>query len=365
MVNKIKSLIIKINESNIIINNIYKYYLHIRITKYLRRLLSTRVIKGCSKLEKNVFFFMEPEHDNIGDQGIAYAQQKFIKDKFPEYNIYLITEKEFNDFKLYLKGIVRKKDIICTIGGGNLGNEYLHHENTRRDIISMFPNNKIIMFPQTIHFSNDELGKKELKKTIEIYNNHKDLTIIAREKISYKQMKEIFNSNVLLTPDIVLYLNEQYEDIRREGAVLCFRNDDEAVISYKEKEYISKVVKDKFNLVTNTDMRAGKRIEVEEREVIVKEKLDQFRKAEIVITDRLHGMIFAAITGTPCIVFSNYNHKIIGTYEWLKEFNYIKFLSQFSDIEGAIHELKSKNHINYNNSSIMKYYDLIIDAINK
>lgn len=41
-------------------------------------------------------------------------------------------------------------------------------------------------------------------------------------------------------------------------------------------------------------------------------KYIKFRECELVITDRIHGMIFAAITGTPCIALSNY--KIKGTY---------------------------------------------------
>ncbi|MDA3776081.1 polysaccharide pyruvyl transferase family protein [Streptococcus thermophilus] len=31
---------------------------------------------------------------------------------------------------------------------------------------------------------------------------------------------------------------------------------------------------------------------------------------EVVLTDKLHGMIFSYITGTPCIVLANDNHKI-------------------------------------------------------
>jgi pyruvyl transferase EpsI len=44
-----------------------------------------------------------------------------------------------------------------------------------------------------------------------------------------------------------------------------------------------------------------------------------FSASELVVTDRLHGMVFSYITNTPCIVFPNNNHKIKGTYEWIKE----------------------------------------------
>lgn len=53
--------------------------------------------------------------------------------------------------------------------------------------------------------------------------------------------------------------------------------------------------------------------------------MQEFASAKLVITDRLHGMIFAALTQTPCIVLGNYNHKVKGTYEWLQELPYICF----------------------------------------
>ena len=45
------------------------------------------------------------------------------------------------------------------------------------------------------------------------------------------------------------------------------------------------------------------------------DKFKDFQKSELVITDRLHGMIFCYITKTPCIVMPNNNHKILMTYE--------------------------------------------------
>ncbi|MDK8210749.1 polysaccharide pyruvyl transferase family protein, partial [Bacillus subtilis] len=73
----------------------------------------------------------------------------------------------------------------------------------------------------------------------------------------------------------------------------------------------------------------------------------KFKAAEVVLTDRLHGMIFCAITRTPCIVFNNYNHKIESSYnDWLKDLKYIKFINtsemtSFEEVNKIIEELKS------------------------
>ena len=60
-------------------------------------------------------------------------------------------------------------------------------------------------------------------------------------------------------------------------------------------------------------------------------------------TDRLHGMIFAFITGTPAIVFSNNNHKIEGAYEWIKDCGYIYFIKngELDDVMSIISQHKS------------------------
>ena len=63
------------------------------------------------------------------------------------------------------------------------------------------------------------------------------------------------------------------------------------------------------------------------------DKLQEFSTARLVITDRLHGMVFAAITGTACIAFRNYNYKIEGTYEWIEYLQYIQF-SRFCRRDG-------------------------------
>lgn len=64
------------------------------------------------------------------------------------------------------------------------------------------------------------------------------------------------------------------------------------------------------------------------------------------LTDKLHGMIFLYITGTPCIVLANDNHKIEETYKhWLNNANYIRFIEKktVENILDAINELKQIN----------------------
>lgn len=133
------------------------------------------------KKDKRLFLLQTPTHINIGDHFISVAEIQFLEENFPEYDLIEINEKSVQDFIQFRK-FISKNDIILLHGGGNLGDEYIHHEKLRRDIITLFSKNKIIILPQTIFFSESEKGRKELEESVKIYSLHKDLTICAREK---------------------------------------------------------------------------------------------------------------------------------------------------------------------------------------
>ena len=94
-------------------------------------------------------------------------------------------------------------------------------------------------------------------------------------------------------------------------------------------------------------------------------KLQEFADAEFVITDRLHGMVFAAITETPCIVFSNYNQKVKGTYEWISCLPYIKYARDVRDSLSVLQELFTMNCCHFDNKPLIRKYDDLIKEIQK
>lgn len=160
------------------------------------------------------------EHGNLGDHAITIAQYSILKENFNEYDFVELTLNEYFEKIEFIKKYIDKEDVIIINGGGNFGNQYLFDENIRRDAIERFPNNKIILFPQTIYFTKDDKGNKELELSKKIYNNHKNLILVAREKVSYELMRKDFNKcKIIITPDIVLYLNECANRINRSGAL--------------------------------------------------------------------------------------------------------------------------------------------------
>lgn len=344
-----------------------KFKIYLEVLKYIfnKRDLN---IKEINDKGKKIYFIGTPNHSNLGDHAIAYAEKLYCKTNFPEYEIIEISDNEFGINILNLKKKIKEKDIIILIGGGNFGIEYFWHEILRRTIIQQFKNNKIILFPQTIDFGKSKEGEKQLRKSAYIYNKNKNVCLLAREKKSYDIMKKYFVAcNVELTPDIVLSLDEEdlklkKSSLKREGILLCLRNDVEKITSDEWLINTKTYLLNKGYQIKTTDTLLEKNIDPKDRDRVLRDKWNEFRKSECVITDRLHGMIFAAITGTRCIALSNYNYKVQGTYEWIKSLDYIKFIEQNSNIDNCFDEImKTKNNKyikkeNYQKFKVIDHY---------
>ena len=122
-----------------------------------------------------------------------------------------------------------------------------------------------------------------------------------------------------------------------------FRNDNENKINQTRKQEIIDLLTLKYKeLLYFKDTHVGKvSITENEREKYLSEIWNTFKKSKVVLTDRLHGMIFCVITGTPCIVFPNSNGKIESTYyTWLKNYKNIKLISEDFSNEDIINNIE-------------------------
>ncbi|WNH12231.1 polysaccharide pyruvyl transferase family protein [Thalassobellus suaedae] len=322
--------------------------------------------KFLNKTHKRVFIFLAADYGNLGDVAITYAQHKFLKENLPSYLVTEIPISKTIEGIAFVKKIVSKDDIITTVGGGNMGDLYPMIESFRQNIISNFKNNKIISFPQTIDFSETVKGQKALKKAIKIYSKHPNLTLVAREHKSYDYYKIYFpENNILLTPDIVLSQNQSLYQFKRKGAIICLRDDKEKKLTIEQEGKLVGLLKNEFNAIKFRDTHiGGERLSLKNRVSQLKLIWEDFKKAELVVTDRLHGMIFCYITGTPVIVFLNNNHKVKSSYHWINSAQHVKLIEEFSieNIQTAIKELKN-NDKETKLENMLHYYDTILKTI--
>ena len=105
------------------------------------------------------------------------------------------------------------------------------------------------------------------------------------------------------------------------------RNDVERVTTDEQTEYLEKIAEKYFSKIDYKDIARGAPILAKDREQKLDEMFSRCRHAQLIITDRLHGMIFAAITSTPCIALKSYNHKITSSKDNFKHLEeQIKYL---------------------------------------
>lgn len=312
-----------------------------------------------------VYIFLAADYGNLGDVAITYAQTEFLK-KYTNYQVIEIPISKSLEGFWFVKNHIKSGDIVTTVGGGNMGELYDQIEYIRQLTIRFFPKNKIISFPQTFDFTESNEGKKALSIATKVYGKHKKLVIVAREKISYNLMKANFKNNkVILTPDIVLSLNKvNNSSSERKGVLFCLRQDKEKSLSKEQNQEIIDIAKSHFSQYQFYDTHIGKNnLTIEERNLELNKIWDKFRNAELVITDRLHGMIFCYITNTPCIVFPNNNHKVKETVKWLPKDSNIRLIDSYSknNFKKNIEDLEF-----YQNSyePLIEKYEMLIKELN-
>lgn len=308
---------------------------HIRDYFYFNELIR-------NKNEEKIIYLLSPRHGNLGDQMISIATRKILDDFYPEKIIIEIEDKLYRKNKEKIKKYINKNDIIVLQGGGNLGDIWLNEEILRREILEEYSDNKIIIMPQTITFNTAE----ETKESQRIYSKVRDLTIITREEYSYESGKEIFSKNkVLLIPDSVFYLEDYYQcrlNKNRKGALFLLRKDIEKTISNEVSDSIAEILK-KINLdytFGDTVIEEKGKMSKYTREKFCNNLLEEISTKKLIITDRLHGMIFSIITNTPAVVFGSGTKKTVGSLKWAKHLEYISFIEDGNDLEKMEKEIK-------------------------
>lgn len=325
-----------------------------------------KIVKQLKKNKKQKFVLLgTPLHGNLGDQAIVLKEYEFLKDNFANAEIIEIPRYYYDLLAATLKTYISSTDLILIHGGGYLGTIWLSEELFVRKVIELFQNNKIIIFPQTVSYEKSDFGKQEPLKAQQIYSKHKNLTIFARECNSYNFLKENFNCNIYLTPDIVLYGSNSIikNSSRRETVVFCFRKDkekkltDEQINSIKNCQRLQEFEPLFVDTVVNYNVFS------KTRKKEVEKKLEIFSQAKIVVTDRLHGMIFAAVTGTPCVAMSNSNGKVKAVYEWIKDFEYIKYSESPDDFEDVLNSLDINRSYRYNPDLLKDKFKPLTDIL--
>lgn len=136
-----------------------------------------------------------PYYQNIGDVLIWHGCQYFYK----QNNIKCIYSRSHETFDF---PNISYDTTICFNGGGNLGDLYPEHITLLKKIIEHYPDNKIIVFPQTIFYHDKTKQDIDFKALLK----HGNLYLTARDINVYSTIKPYFGDYALLAPDMAFYI---------------------------------------------------------------------------------------------------------------------------------------------------------------
>jgi pyruvyl transferase EpsI len=156
-------------------------------------------------------------------------------------------------------------------------------------------------------------------------------------------------------------LDKRSDTIKREDNIitLCVRNDKEKKKTALDEDLLKSQLIEQGYKLNISDTHIGKsRMSMDERKTELQKIWDTFSKSKLVITDRLHGMIFAYITGTPALVLPNSNFKVEKCYEWIKDCGYVEFIK-----EPTNEAILSRLGIKFSEDGFESTYSLINDKM--
>lgn len=279
--------------------------------------------------------FNSPDYSNLGDHAIALAERRLFHRLFPAAEFIEVSCQQYIRENMLIRNVIQDEDILIISGGGYLGSLWLWLEDITKNVIQQYPKNKILIFPQTIFFENSSLGESEKESLSAVLNAHTDLTILLRDQASYGLMNGLLDHAVkrLLVPDIALSL--EYEGtFERSGSLICIRDDKEAL--GVDTDLLDRILREKGMKAEYFSTLTTEEVFLDNRERHVTELLDKIGQAAVVITDRLHAMLFCAVMDTPCVAFDNLSGKVRESYRWVQENPHIVFCEKEEQFEECL-----------------------------
>lgn len=298
------------------------------------------------KDKNDVIYLDYPFYHNVGDLLIYAGTLQFFKDNNIHVKLFR-SEKDF-DIEEIRKNLTPNTTILCQ-GGGNFGDIYFVHQNLREQVVKNFRQNKVIIMPQSSHFSDE----KRLAESAAIFRQHPDVVIFSRDTRSYELSKR-FTDKGKLMPDMAhqLYGSLKMKSRKEEDTLYFLRVDCEA--SADQNAYgVPPETKtfDWVDLITEADLKkirfltrtakVGKKL----NSSLIKNYVDKawrnhtlemanrnahlFSGYKEIVTSRMHGHILSCLVDTDNVLIDNSYGKNSGYYaQWTQNIDQARLFSQ-------------------------------------
>lgn len=255
-----------------------------------------------------------PDHSNVGDSAIWLGETEFFADhaRRPSY-----VSKLKSHVSNQMEQAIGQGTIFLH-GGGNFGTIWKSHQDFRIELLSRFPDQRIIQLPQSIYFDNFEA----VEETARAIEQHGNFILFVRDKRSLDFARCHFQCEVFLCPDMAFYM----EPLERETPVHDFyylmRTDFERSVMGKAShpgrsvEIGDWLTEDKMKMrmaaATSKLMdlgQSGDAARAMKYDRLARTRLKRgiglLSSGKVVVTDRLHGHILSTLLGIPHVTLDN------------------------------------------------------------
>ena len=295
---------------------------------FLKKLLCDEFlprIKG-----RSIHYVDTPTHLNIGDLLIMLGTEEL----FRQADVKIKSVSSLRNTNLLLNSKIDKDDIIICHGGGNFGDLYLgtqDHQALRLEIVQKYPDNQIIMMPQSVHFE-DSI---KLKESTQILKEHNNLLIYVRDIESFNLLNTELGGRIKMMPDMahMLFGKYQISKLIEENTLILRRRDKESQIdsssqqNYFDWDDIFRPQDLRFYDFMRFLCRIEDKLSFNLGSAWIWSKFSTYiaRRAQnlydgysVIDTDRLHGAIFGLLCGKNLILQDN-SYKKIARYfsKWI------------------------------------------------
>ncbi|AME07350.1 polysaccharide pyruvyl transferase family protein [Bacillus siamensis] len=279
--------------------------------------------------KSDIMYADYPLYGNVGDLLIMKGTEAFFKAHG------IRVKQRWNPDNFPFGRRAGKETIIVCQGGGNFGDLYPYYQTFRERIVKAFPENRIVILPQTIYYQD----KTRLRKTAALFAEHKDLHLFTRDHVSYETAKRFFSANHIgLMPDMAHQLypirtaaapsRGKLHFIRTDGEINPNLQTDSSVESCDWQHVLS--ASDRhgiafFQTLNVLNKKAGNPLPIARfwklySDFLTKKAVLFFSRYESVETSRLHGHILSSLLGKPNTVIDNSYGKNANYYHtWMHE----------------------------------------------
>lgn len=342
-------------------NTIIDYYFF----KFQKKKLISEIKNN---VNKTIYLFASPTHSNLGDQAQLYCWYQYFAEQYPAYRIIDVPCRIADKTLLSLiKSKIRLDDKLFVHSGYLI---YDPHPELSfiSNVVDFFPEKEITILPQTINLEKERI----IKRVATSFNNHPFLNLICRDKVSYKKAQILFHKcNLSLMPDVVTSLigTKTFSTWRnrKEDVLFCLRNDGEKFYSASELEDLRQSLGELKTRVLDTTINVSKRSWLKNRAHYIYNKIEEFSKYKVIVTDRYHGTIFSLIANTPVIVIASADHKLSSGVDWFPKEEFGKsifFANNLKEVRNLVFSIiASPIHIQNPDYFKTNYYSKQIQMI--